>query len=406
MAVANVIATTVSRVKQSGLGTAGSSGSKYMRRVSLELNKQNDTYQSNEIVQHQQSTGATQGPGRIAGTLQGELSAGSYDLEFAALLRKDFATAFTAITSVALTIAGSGPTYTVTRGSGSYLTDGVKRGMVVRLTVGSLNAANINKNLLVVSVGSATVMTVVPLNGVALVAEGPISGCTISAPGKATYAPTTGHTNDYFSWEKKFTDLSRYELFTDVKPASADVSIPGTGQIEVSFGMAGLGRTISGSETLTSPSAASTANTVAAVQGKIVVNGTVTAVTNIQFTIDGATSTGDPEVGSSTLSDLQRGKISVTGSFAAKFSAVTLQTLRDDQTVFTLIAGAADSGAAAAEFIVFTFPAVKIFSDDASDGGDGQVVRTYQFTAQYNGSGGTGTDTHQTIAQIHDSLAA
>jgi hypothetical protein len=405
MTVANVIATTVSRVKQSALGTAGSSGSKLMRRVSLELNKQNDTYASNEIVDHQQSTGATQGPGRIAGTLKGELSAGSYDLEFAALLRKDFATAFTAITGASLTIAGSGPTYTVTRAAGDFLSGGVKRGMVVRLTVGSLNAANISKNLLVIS-ATATVLTVVPLNGVALVAEGPIATCTVSAPGKMTYAPPSGHTNDYFSWEKKYTDLTRYELFTDLKPASADVSIPGSGQIEVSFDMAGLGRTISGSETLTSPTAASTANTLAAVQGKVVVNGTVTAVTNIQFKIDGATSTGDPEVGSSTLSDLQRGKIGVSGSFAAKFSAATIQTLRDNQTVFTLIAGAADSALAAAEFAIFCLPSIKVFSDDASDGGDGQVVRTYQFTAQYNGTGGSGTDTTQTICQLHDSLAA
>jgi hypothetical protein len=70
-------------------------------------------------------------PGRIAGTLKGELSAGTYDLEFAALLRKDFATAFTAITGASLTIAGSGPTYTVTRATGDFLTGGVKRGMVV-----------------------------------------------------------------------------------------------------------------------------------------------------------------------------------------------------------------------------------------------------------------------------------
>lgn len=406
MTVANVIATTVSRVKQSALGTPGSSGSKLMRRVSLELNKTNDVYSSNEIVSHQQSTGATQGPGRIQGALRGELSPGSYDLEFAALLRRDFSSVFTAITSVALTIAGSGPTYTVARGSGSFLTDGVKKGMVVRLSVGALNAANIAKNLLVLSTTAST-MTVVPLNGVAMVAEGPISGCTVSsAAGKITYAPVSGHTNDYFSWEKKFTDLTRYELFTDVKPATASVTVPGTGQVEVSFDMAGLGRTLSGSETLTSPSAASTSNTVTAVQGKIVANGAVTAVTNIEFTIDGTTTAGDPEVGSSTLSDLQRGRIGVTGSFAAKFSAVTLQTLRDDQTVFTLIVAMADSASATAEFVTFTFPAIKIFSDDASDGGDGQVVRTYQFTGQYNGSGGSGTDTHQTIAQIHDSLAA
>lgn len=406
MAVANVIATSVSRVKQSGLGSPGSSGSQYMRRVSLELNKTNDNYQSNEIVTHQQSTGATQGPGRITGSLKGELSAGSYSLEMAALLRRDFGAVFTSITSLSLTIAASGSLYTVARSTGDFLSGGVKKGMVVRLSGGSLNANNTAKNLLVVSC-TALVMTVAVLNGETLTSEGPIASCTVaSAGGKITYAPTTGHTNDYFSWEKKFTDLTRYELFTDVKPAAMDVSIPGTGQIEVSFDMVGLGRTLSGSETLTSATAASTSNTVAAVQGRIVANGTVTAVTNIQFKIDGATSTGDPEVGSATLSDLQRGKISVTGSFAAKFSGVALQTLRDDQTVFTLIVAVADSNGDTAEFITFTFPAIKVFSDDASDGGDGQVIRTYQFTAQYNGSGGSGTDTHQTIAQIHDSLAA
>jgi hypothetical protein len=57
-----------------------------MRRVTATFNKQNDTYNSNEIVSHQQSTGATEGPGRIAGTLAGELSPGTYALEFAALL--------------------------------------------------------------------------------------------------------------------------------------------------------------------------------------------------------------------------------------------------------------------------------------------------------------------------------
>jgi hypothetical protein len=405
MPIANVIATQVKRVKQSALGTPGSSGSQLMRRVSLEMNKQNSTFTSNEIVSHQQSTGATQGPGQINGSLKGELSPGSYALEFAALLRRDFSTLFTSITSVSLTIAGSGPTYTVTRSAGDFLTGGVKVGMVVRLSVGSLNAANINKNLLVLGV-TATVLTVVPLNGAALVAEGPIAGCTVaSAGGKITFAPTTGHTNDYYTWEKWFADLPRSELFTDVKPGAADVSFPGSGLIEVGFEMVGLGRTLGASEVCTSPTAASTTNTVSAVQGRIIVNGAVTAVTNIQFKIDGATSAGDPEVGAATLSDLQRGKISVSGSFSAKFDSATLQTLRDNQSVIALIVGAADSGLATADFVVFTLPAIKLFSDDASDGGDGQVVRTYNFTAQFNGAGGANLATNQTICQIHDSQA-
>jgi hypothetical protein len=35
-----------------------------------------------------------------------------------------------------------------------------------------------------------------------------------------------------------------------------------------------------------------------------------------------------------------------------------------------------------------------------------EIIRTYNFTAQYNGSGGSGTDSQQTICQVQDSQAA
>lgn len=403
MTVAQGISTTLARVKQSALGSPGSSGSALARRVTATFTKDGETYTSNEIVSHQQSTGATEGPSDIKGTLNGELSAGTYALEFANLLRKDFATPFTAITSLGITIAGSGPTYTLTRSSG-WLTDGVKKGHVIVLSVGSLNAANINKRLLVVSI-TQTVATVIPLNGVALVAEGPIAGCTVSAPGKESHAPVSGHTNDYFSWEKYFADITRSELYTDVKVGSADVSIPNTGIATVNFSLAGLGRTLGGSQVLTSPTAETTSSVLAAVQGKVLVNGAVTTVTGIELQINGNVTSGEAEVGSNTRSDLQRGRIAVSGSFTAKFSGVTLQTLRDNQTVVTFVAVIADSGLATAEFITFVLPAIKIFTD-ADDDGEKEIIRTYQFTAQYYGSGGAGTDSHQTICMIQDSLAA
>lgn len=403
MTASQGVSALLKRVKQVALGTPGSSGSQYMRRVTFTGNKQSDTYNSNEIVSHQQSTGATEGPSRIAAALAGEMSPGSYALEYAALLRRDF-TAVTPIASLALTIAASGSVYTVTRGSGDFLAGGIKIGYVVRLSVGSLAAANLSKNLVVLGV-TATVLTVTPLNGSTMTAEGPIAGCTVSVPGKATWAPTTGHTNDYFTFEMWAPDASVSELFTDLKPASADVAIPATGKITNNFDIPGLGRTIGASEVLTSPTAASSTSTLEAVNGKIVANGTVTAVTNLQFKIDGATSTGDPEVGSNSLSDLQRGRISVSGSFSAKFTSSTLMALRDSQTVIALIAGAADSGLAAADFEVFCFPTIKLFSDDVDDG-EKIRVRTYNFTAQYNGAGGSGVATNQTICQLHDSQAA
>jgi hypothetical protein len=403
MAVAQGIKTQIKRVKQVALGTAGTSGSKLMRRVTLSLNKESDTYTSAELASHQQSTGATEGPSRINGALSGELSAGTYDLEFAALLRKDFA-ATAAITALSVTIAGSGPTYTITRSSG-WWTDGVKNGDVIRLSVGTLNAANISKNLLIIAL-TQTVATVVPLNGVALVAEGPITGCTVTVIGRKTWVPTAGHTNDYFTWEKWYADLSRSEKFVDVKPASADVAIPATGISTVNFPMVGLSRVLGGSEILSSPTAESTSSVLAAVQGKISVNGVVTNVTGIQININGTTSTGEPEVGSNTLSDLQVGRVMVSGSFTAKFTAATLQTLRDDQTVVTLIGVLADSALATADFVTFVMPAVKIFTDSADDG-EKEIIRTYNFTAQRDGTGAATTAaSHATIISIQDSLAA
>jgi len=404
MAVAQGISTTVSRVAQSGLGSPGSAGSALARRVQLALNKQSDTYQSQEIVSHQQSTGATEGPSGIQGSLNGEMSAGTYQIEMETLLRKA-AAGTAAITGAGLTIATSGSNYSVTRSAGSWLSDGIKVGDVVRLSVGSLDAANIARNLLVLDVVSATVLTVAPLNSGAMTPEGPVTGCTITVVGKKVWVPSTGHLNRYLSYEKKYTDLTRYELFTDVKVGSADIAIPATGISTVNFALMGLSRALSGSETLTSPTAETSSSVLAAVQGKVAVNGAVTTVTNVQVNINGNVSLAEAEIGSNSRSDLQRGRVQVSGSFAAKFSAVTLQTLRDAQTVVTLIFVLADSASNTAEFVSICLPACKLFSDDADDG-EKEIIRTYTFTAQYYGSGGSGVKHNATICQLQDSLFA
>jgi hypothetical protein len=402
MAVAQGISTTIARVAQSALGSPGSTGSRLARRVTLSLNKQSDTYSSNEIASHQMSTGATEGPSGIQGALNGEISAGTYDIEVANLLRKAFA-ATSAITGISATIAASGSFYTITRGAGDFLTGGIKIGDIVRLSVGTLDAANINRNLLVVGV-TATVLTVTPLNSAAMVAEGPIASTTVTVIGKKSWTPTTGHLNQYLSYEKGYADLTRYEMFTDVKVASADISIPNTGIATANFSLMGLARSLSGSQTLTSPTAESTSSVLAAVQGKCVVNGAVTTITGAQLQIAGNVTLGEAEVGSNSRSDLQRGRVEVSGSFTAKFSSVTLQTLRDNQSVVTLILVLADSALDAAEFISITLPAIKIFTDDADDG-EKEIIRTYNFRAQYYGAGGAALAQHATIVQVQDSLA-
>jgi hypothetical protein len=117
-----------------------------LRRVSSDIDLSKDTYQSNEIRTDMQVADFRHGMWKIGGGVQGELSPGSYKDLIQSGLRRDFA-AVTAITGASITIAGRGSD--VHRHPGRWLVpdDGIKAGMVVRLSAGAFNAANISKNL-------------------------------------------------------------------------------------------------------------------------------------------------------------------------------------------------------------------------------------------------------------------
>jgi hypothetical protein len=128
----------------------GTSGGQYLRRVTSDLDLKKDIYQSNEIRTDMQLADVRHGIRKPDGTIKGELSPQTWQDFIAAALRKLFV-ATAAISAATFTIAGTGPTYTITRSAGSYITDGVKIGDVVRLTAGAFNAANLNLNLGVVN---------------------------------------------------------------------------------------------------------------------------------------------------------------------------------------------------------------------------------------------------------------
>lgn len=402
MAVAQGISKQIKMVKQSVLGTPVTAGSQKIRRVTAQFNLDRDTYSSSEIVSHQQSTGASVGVSKTSGKLNCEMSAGTYDDMWASLCRKPFA-ATTAITAVGLTVgAVSAGVYPLTRSAGSWYSDGLKVGDVIRITVGGMNAANLNKNLLVTAVTSATACSVTPLNGVALVPEGPITGNTVTVAGKKTYVPLTGHTNEYFTVEQWFADLSKSEMFVDVKVASADITLPATGIATVNFDMPGLSRVTASAESLTSPAAESATSVLTAVAGKVIVNGAVTSITGATLKIDGNIQAGEAEVGASSVSDLIRGRVSVSGSFTAKFSDTTLQALFNSQATVALHLVAAADLTGTSDFVAFTMTGVKIFSDTADDG-EKEIIRTYNFTAQYNAATPA---TDGSVIVIQDSQAA
>ena len=401
---ANGVAMTLAYKAQSALGTpaSGSSGQLLRRRPGTSFTLTRDTYENDEIVSHRQSTGQTAGIRRVTGKLTALLSGGSYAAFYSTLLKKTFA-ATSSLTGLSLTVAASGSNWTVTRATGDFLTGGIKIGDVVRITAGSVNASNLSKNLLVIGV-TATVLTVATLNNSALVAEGPIASCTIAVPGKKAWAAVSSHTDDYFTFEEWFSDVSRSETWTDVKPTQVAIGLPASGNTTNDFDFIGLNRTLGSSQILTSPTAETSSSVNQAVNGKLVVNGVVVPITGAQITLNGGEKPGDAEVGSNAITDTDEGRVMVSGSFTAKFTGVSLQTLYDEQTPVVLILTAAVDSTAASEFVTFVMPRIKVFTDTRDDA-EKAIIRTYNFVAEYNGSGGASLASHATIFSMQDSLA-
>lgn len=398
---------------ETAYGTApGQSGGQSLRRVQSTVDLSKETYASNEKRTDFQMADFRHGVRRVQGAINGELSAATYKDLFGVLLKRDFA-AVSAIASVALTIAGSGPTYTLTRGTGSWLTDGVKVGDVIRLSVGTLNAANIAKNLMVVDISSATAATVLPLNGVALVAEGPVSGCTVTVIGKKTYIPTTGHTDKSIAFEHWYSDVAQSELFLGCKINRAAIQLPPTGLATVNFDVMGQdladtatkrGGVATTAQYFTTPTGVTSTGALAAVNGVLrVADTTIATITGLSIDV-AANYTGEPVVGSNVIPQMFPGKILVTGQFTAYFDSVTLRDAFVNETEINLAAAFTADNSAAADFVSFVLPRIKV-GGASKDDGDGGLVQTFPFQALLNSGGGSGVKTEKTTLSMQDSQA-
>jgi riboflavin synthase alpha subunit len=238
MAISKGTAKSVSYKKETTFGTlAGAAGAKYLRRVTSAMSLKKESFESSEVRVDRQTADMRHGVRSAEGSLNGELSPSSYSDFMQAILARDFTTgAVTATMSV--TIAASGNFWTVTRATGSFLTDNFNVGKVIALTGGTLNVLNVSKNLLIVSM-TATVLTVKVLNNTALLAEGPIASVIATVRGKDTFVPLTGHTDQSFTIEEFYSDIAQSEVYVGMKTASMNTQLPATGLATVDFSFMG-----------------------------------------------------------------------------------------------------------------------------------------------------------------------
>jgi hypothetical protein len=404
MAIGKGIAKQVAIKKESSYGVAATaSGARLLRRVTSNFNLKKDPFRSNEIRTDYQMADFRHGVRSVDGSLSGEFSPGSYSDLFAAALAKAFV-AGVAITGAAITIAASGSQYTLTRGAGSYLTDGFKVGDVVRITAATgLNADSLNKNLLITAL-TATVATVSVLNGSAMTpAVG--TAVSLSVTGKKSFVPQTGHTSDSFTVEEYYSDIAQSEVFVGNKVNTVGIKIPASGMATLDFGFMGKDLDQTGtSQYFTSPSTLGTSGVFAGVNGVVVFNGSPVAVItdasiNLNRNIANAT-----VLGSNSIAEAFDGRALVDGSFSLYFTDAVARDTFKNETEVSLVFSLSASNAAAADFVSITIPRAKVNSADKSDAETG-ITMSCNFQALLAINGGAGTASELTTIVIQDSLA-
>jgi hypothetical protein len=377
-------------------------GARLLDRVDASFNLQKQAYESARIRADMQQSDARHGVRTVAGSINDELCPGALSDVIGTLLKRPFAVV-SPLTALSITIAaGAGSTWTVTRSAGSWLTSGVRVGQVGRLTAGTFNAANLNKNLFIVGV-TALALTVMVANGSALVAEGPIASATFTLPGKYTYIPQTGHVEESYAVEEWFPDVPSSEVYVGWKPAQASIALPPTGMATIGITGEGkdLGRVPATTRYFTSPTGQSVVPVLASVNGVLRV-GTAQqlAVTGLTLEIASAYS-GEPSVGSNSKYQQFAEGVSVRGSFTAYFEDNVLPSMFYDETITTLDAIFTTDNSAAADFMTFSLNRLKVSSADKADA-KGGIVRTYQFTTSINPTAG---EREVTTIAVQDSQA-
>jgi len=405
MAISRGISKIVALKRETTYGVlAGNTGARQLRRVTAAFNLAKDQYQSSELRSDYQVADMRHGVRTADGSISGELSPGSYADLMAAALSKDF------VAGVSLSAAGlgnltvAGPTagqYTITRSTGSNITDGVRLGDVIRIGGTGLNANVVAKNLLVTLV-TATVLTVDVLNGSVMTPSVSTALATLQVVGKKSFVPLTGHTNDSFTVEEFFGDIAQSEVYTGVKVNTIGVSIPATGIATVDISMMGKDLTQTGTtQYFTSPTAASTSGILTGVNGVVVFGGTpVALITDASFNINRNISNATV-LGSNSIAEAFNGRATVDGSMSIYFSDVVARDAFKDETEVSLIFTMTSNNSATSDFVSFTMPRCKVNSFTKSDDEAG-LVASVDFMALLNSANGTADAT--TIV-IQDSLA-
>jgi hypothetical protein len=389
-------------------GAAGSAQS--MRRVTSTLDVTKGSFQSAEVLGSQQVRDMRHGVKATGGTLNGELSVGTYQAIFESILRQA-AQANVSTGNVAVITANSTGTRTGTfaRSAGSFLVDGFKIGDIVNSTGWAAPAGPNNDQYMIVTGLSANLMTVLVLDGTPIISKAAGDNVAILSVGKKIFIPATNQTRDYYTIEHWFADIGQDELFTDAVFTGATITLPPSGMATVAFPIMGLNMVPGQAQYFNAPAAPSTGGILASVNGALIINGNVAGlVTGLTITIAGdyAYPAGDGVIGSNLHPDVLPGVLKVTGQMTVLFADATYRDMFLNEIEASVAVALTADSSPKPGFTSFVMSRIK-YSGSTKDDTPTGLALTMPFTAlEQVVNGGPGTPNVATTISIQDSAYA
>lgn len=367
---------------------------KYLRRLSSSLGLSKGAIRSEELRSDYQRAEGRHGMRTVGGDLAGELSLGSYADFIASAVRRNF----TAVTNIVLsTITASATAPHFVRAAGSWITDGLRVGMVIRMTGWTTTGVNNNSKNFTITALTATGITVA--EAVAAKASG--DSITLSVPGKVTYAPLTGHTNDSYTIEHWAPDAAQSHRFLGCRVNAVSINLPADAKAGITVGFMGRDRAKAGTQYFSSAVNAPTTPMLTGLSGAMFIAGTpVALVTDAGLTIAGNMATRGV-VGDNRSPDVFAGPIDVSGRMSVLFNDGVIDGYFDDETNVSVVLRLNADTLAAGDVLTLTVPKLK-FNGGSYQDNPQAMEQQFEWSAAV-GDGSAGFEA--TSLMVQDSVA-
>lgn len=369
----------------------GVSSAQILRRTTVSLNLKKDIYDAKEVRTDRQVGDSRHGYSRVEGSVNGELSPGTYWDFIEAATRGTEAAAIATTESDFTSVSADSTTSAFTFAGGDPVSSGYRVGMILRFTNLS-ETANNSKNFVITgfSGGSNRVVAVYP----APTTMGADSAFNLTSVGKRVYPPSSSHVSRKFGVETYDTATGVMRLFRELRVGGVNFKLPATGMSEIEIPMAGRAMTVGNDNDtpatapfFTSPTSATTTGLLAAVNGVVRVGGTnVGVITGVDINVSMGIET-KPVVGQNFAPDVLLDKLMASGQFTAMLQDETFIEYFTNETEVEILLYLSASTADAAEAMTIHMPRVKLSDAQVGLSTDVTVPITCPFRAlKYEGA--------------------